>query len=95
MQKVLIIIGIVILAIGRMWPWLGRLHPGRLPGNIVIDKPNLKIFTFRLIKTSGSHLSSRFHGDPEKGIIASNRIPLTNTNSITFNMLENYHISKL
>ncbi len=44
MQKVLIIIGIAILAIGLLWPWLGKLPLGRLPGDIVVDRPGLKVF---------------------------------------------------
>ena len=44
MQKSLIIIGIAIILVGLLWPWLIKLPLGRLPGDIVIDKPNLKIF---------------------------------------------------
>lgn len=44
MQKTLIIIGIVIVLVGLLWPWLIKLPLGRLPGDIVINKPNLKIF---------------------------------------------------
>ena len=44
MQKTLIILGIVLLAVGLLWPWLGKLPIGRLPGDIVIDRPNLKIY---------------------------------------------------
>jgi len=44
MQKTLIIIGIVILALGLLWPWLGKLPLGRLPGDIVIDRPGLKMY---------------------------------------------------
>lgn len=44
MQKSLIILGIVILAVGLLWPWLGKLPLGRLPGDIVIDRPQLKIY---------------------------------------------------
>ena len=44
MQKTLIIFGITILAIGLLWPWLGKLPLGRLPGDIVIDRPQLKIY---------------------------------------------------
>jgi len=32
MQRWLIIIGIVILAAGLLWPWLAKLGLGRLPG---------------------------------------------------------------
>jgi len=44
MQKVLIIAGAVLLAMGLLWPWLGKLPLGRLPGDIVIGRPNLKIY---------------------------------------------------
>lgn len=44
MQKTLIVLGIVLLAAGLLWPWLGKLPIGRLPGDIVIDRPNLKIY---------------------------------------------------
>lgn len=44
MQKTLIIIGVVIILAGLLWPWLIKLPIGRLPGDIVIDKPHLKIF---------------------------------------------------
>lgn len=44
MQKTLIIIGIAILAVGLLWPYLGKIPLGRLPGDIIIDKPDLKIF---------------------------------------------------
>jgi hypothetical protein len=44
MQRTLIILGILILAVGLLWPWLGKLPLGRLPGDIVIDRPNLKIY---------------------------------------------------
>jgi hypothetical protein len=27
-----------------LWPWLGKLPLGRLPGDIIIDRPNLKIY---------------------------------------------------
>ena len=43
MQKTLILLGIVILAVGLLWPWLGKLPIGRLPGDIIIDRPNLKV----------------------------------------------------
>jgi ribose/xylose/arabinose/galactoside ABC-type transport system permease subunit len=34
MQRLLIILGAVILAAGLAWPWLRRLPFGRLPGDI-------------------------------------------------------------
>jgi hypothetical protein len=44
MQRLLITIGLLIAAIGLLWPWLSKLPLGRLPGDIVIDRPGLKIF---------------------------------------------------
>lgn len=44
MQKILIILGIVILIAGIAWPLLARLPLGRLPGDIIIDKPGLKVY---------------------------------------------------
>lgn len=43
MSRTLILIGLVIIAVGVLWPWLGRLGIGRLPGDIVIQREN---FTF-------------------------------------------------
>ena len=43
MQKLLIILGIALLAIGLLWPWLGKLGLGRLPGDIVVRRDD---FTF-------------------------------------------------
>lgn len=36
MQKVLIVLGLALLAAGLAWPWLRRLPLGRLPGDIHI-----------------------------------------------------------
>ncbi len=44
MQKALIVAGIAVVAIGVLWPWLGKLPLGRLPGNIFIDRPGLKVY---------------------------------------------------
>ena len=44
MQKFLITIGVGLVIIGLLWPWLSKLPIGRLPGDIVINRPNLKLF---------------------------------------------------
>ena len=44
MQKTLILLGIIILAVGLLWPWLGKLPIGRLPGDIIIHRPHLKVY---------------------------------------------------
>lgn len=44
MQKTLIVLGIILLLAGLGWPWLVKLPLGRLPGDILIDRPNFKIY---------------------------------------------------
>lgn len=44
MQRLLIVIGLAVVLIGVLWPWLARLPIGRLPGDIVIDRPGFKFF---------------------------------------------------
>jgi hypothetical protein len=44
MQKILITIGVGLVIIGLLWPWFGKLPFGRLPGDILINRPNLKVF---------------------------------------------------
>ena len=36
MQRVLIIVGLVLVLAGLAWPWLSKLPWGRLPGDIHI-----------------------------------------------------------
>lgn len=44
MQKFLIVTGIVILVIGLAWPWFNKLPLGRLPGDIAIERENMKFY---------------------------------------------------
>ena len=44
MQRILIIAGIAVLAIGLAWPLFSKLPLGRLPGDFVIDRPGMKVF---------------------------------------------------
>jgi len=37
MQRALIILGIVLVAVGMAWPWISKLGLGRLPGDIRIE----------------------------------------------------------
>ena len=43
MQRTLIIVGVLILVVGLLWPWLANLGLGRLPGDILIQRDG---FTF-------------------------------------------------
>jgi hypothetical protein len=38
MQRILIVVGLVIVLVGIAWPWLTRLGLGRLPGDINIGR---------------------------------------------------------
>lgn len=44
MQRALIILGGVIALIGLAWPWISKLPIGRLPGDILVDRPGFKFF---------------------------------------------------
>jgi len=44
MSRTLIIIGVVLVIIGLLWPWIQKLNLGRLPGDIVVEKENLKFY---------------------------------------------------
>lgn len=44
MQRTLIIMGILLLVAGALWPWLSQLPLGRLPGDILIDRPGFRMY---------------------------------------------------
>lgn len=44
MQRWLIAFGIVLLAAGLLWPVLQKLGLGRLPGDIVIERENVRVY---------------------------------------------------
>jgi hypothetical protein len=48
MQRSLIAIGVVILLVGVLWPWLSKLGLGRLPGDIRIESEN-SVFYFPIV----------------------------------------------
>lgn len=43
-QRLLIILGLLIIAAGVLWPWLSKLPIGSLPGDVVVDRPGFKLF---------------------------------------------------
>ncbi len=49
MNRTLIVIGLICLGLGLLWPWLRQLPLGRLPGDILIVREN---FRFSLPLTS-------------------------------------------
>lgn len=48
MQRVLIVIGAVLLVVGLAWPWLSRLGLGRLPGDIHVETDD-GVFFFPIV----------------------------------------------
>lgn len=44
MQRTLITVGLLIAILGLLWPWASKLGLGRLPGDLIIDKPGFKLF---------------------------------------------------
>lgn len=48
MQQLLITLGVLLLVLGLLWPWLSQLPFGRLPGDIHIERENFS-FHFPLM----------------------------------------------
>lgn len=44
MARFLIVLGLVILAAGLLWPYLSQIGLGRLPGDIVIERRNVTLY---------------------------------------------------
>lgn len=43
-SRLLVIFGIVLVALGLLWPLVGKLGLGRLPGDIVIERENFRLY---------------------------------------------------
>jgi hypothetical protein len=54
MQRALIVAGLILLAVGLLWPWLSRFPFGRLPGDVRFDRDG---FTFYFPLTTGIVIS--------------------------------------
>jgi fucose permease len=44
MQRALIVLGVIFLALGLVWPWISKLGLGRLPGDIHIERDGFGLF---------------------------------------------------
>jgi hypothetical protein len=44
MARILVILGIVLIVVGLLWPWLSKVGLGRLPGDFVIERGNVRIY---------------------------------------------------
>jgi Protein of unknown function (DUF2905) len=54
MSRTFILLGLILVAVGLLWPWIGWLRLGRLPGDIVVERQN---FTLYFPITSGLLIS--------------------------------------
>lgn len=43
-QRLIIAVGLAIAALGLLWPWLARLPLGRLPGDLMIERPGFRFY---------------------------------------------------
>ncbi|MEK6748761.1 MAG: DUF2905 domain-containing protein [Pseudomonadota bacterium] len=44
MGRWLVILGLTIVCVGFLWPWLQRIGLGRLPGDIVIERGGFRFY---------------------------------------------------
>ena len=44
MIRWLVVIGLVLILVGLLWPFLSKLGLGRLPGDIVIERGNFRFY---------------------------------------------------
>ena len=44
MARWLIILGVVLILAGLLWPWLTKLGLGRLPGDVVVERDNFRLY---------------------------------------------------
>ena len=44
MSRWLITIGILLILVGLLWPWITKLGLGRLPGDIAVEKENVRFY---------------------------------------------------
>ena len=44
MARFLIILGVILVAAGLLWPLLQKLGLGRLPGDIAIERENFRLY---------------------------------------------------
>ncbi|HVN41458.1 MAG TPA: DUF2905 domain-containing protein [Steroidobacteraceae bacterium] len=44
MRKLLVLLGVLLILGGILWPWAVRLPLGRLPGDLLIERPGFRLF---------------------------------------------------
>jgi len=44
MARLLITVGVLLVVLGVVWPWIAKLGLFRLPGDIVIERDNFRFY---------------------------------------------------
>ena len=44
MSRTLIFLGLILIATGLLWPWIEWLGLGHLPGDIVVERGNFRLY---------------------------------------------------
>jgi hypothetical protein len=44
MQRTLITVGLILVVVGLVWPWLQKFGIGRLPGDIMIERDGFSFY---------------------------------------------------
>ena len=44
MPRMLILVGLLLIAVGLLWPWIGWLGLDHLPGDIIIERKNFTLY---------------------------------------------------
>lgn len=44
MSRALILFGLALVVAGLLWPYIGKLGLGRLPGDIVVERPGYSFY---------------------------------------------------
>lgn len=42
--RLLILLGITLIVVGLLWPWLQKLGLGRLPGDVAVERENVRFY---------------------------------------------------
>jgi uncharacterized protein HemY len=42
--KLLVTLGVILLVVGLLWPWLSKLGLGRLPGDVAIKREGFSVY---------------------------------------------------
>ena len=44
MTRILVVLGLVLLLAGLLWPYLSQIGLGRLPGDVIIERKNMTLY---------------------------------------------------